>query len=226
VLDVVHGLRGIRGGSVVIAQSLIEAPDEAVHLVVVDPGVGTDRRAVAVACGNGSFLVGPDNGVFFPIADVLGGAIAAYALTESWFMRDAMSATFHGRDIFAPAAANLALGVSPHEFGPSVPVEDLVRLGAARIEASSGSLVSDVARIDHFGNVQLVATADDFAAASFRGRVSVNGVGAHVGAKFADVEPGTLLVYVNSAGHVAVACNGASASELLGAPSALTITAS
>lgn len=205
-----------------IAQSLIEAPDEAVHLVVVDPGVGTNRRAVAVACGNGSFLVGPDNGVFFPVADLLGGALAAYALTEPWFMRDSMSSTFHGRDIFTPAAAHLALGVSPHEFGPPVAVEDLVRLDPPRVVVSSGSLRSEVARIDHFGNVQLAATSDEFA---LSGAVEVNGVRAMVGAKFADVASGALLVYVNSAGHVAVACNGGSASELLGVPSEVTISA-
>ncbi len=223
MLDVVHGLRGIRGGSVVVAQSLVEAPDEAVHLVVVDPGVGTNRRAVAVACGNGSFLVGPDNGVLFPVADLLGGAIAAYSLTEPWFMRDAMSSTFHGRDIFAPAAAHLALGVSPHEFGMSVPVEDLVRLPAPRIVASSGTLRSEVVRIDHFGNIQLAATGEHLLLA---GAVEVNGVPATVGEKFADVATGSLLVYVNSAGHVAVACNGGSASELLGAPSDIEISAS
>jgi S-adenosylmethionine hydrolase len=225
VLDVVHGLRGVRGASFVLAQSLIEAPDDAVHLVVVDPGVGTNRRAVVVACGNGSFLVGPDNGVMFPTADLLDGPLAAYELSEMWFMRDALSSTFHGRDIFAPAAAHLAIGVSPHEFGPSVDVGSLVRLPPPDVHASPGTLRSEVVRIDHFGNVQLAATGEDLAISSLAGAVSVNGMRARVGQKFADVPPGELLVYVNSAGHVALARNGASANEMLGSPTSVTLSA-
>ena len=225
VLDVVHGLRGVRGGSFVLAQSLIEAPDDAVHLVVVDPGVGTNRRAVAVACGNGSFLVGPDNGVLFPTADLLDGALAAYELRETWFMRDTRSSTFHGRDIFAPAAAHLALGVPPHEFGPALDVDSLVRLPPPDVHVSSGTLRSEVVRVDHFGNVQLAATGSDLAISSLAGAVSVNGMRASVGQKFADVGPGELLVYVNSAGHVALARNGASADEMLGSPASVTLSA-
>jgi S-adenosyl-L-methionine hydrolase (adenosine-forming) len=223
VLDVVHGIRGVRSGSFVLAQSLIEAPDDAVHLVVVDPGVGTDRRAVAVVCGNGSTMVGPDNGVLFPTADLLGGAVAAYELSETWFMRDAMSSTFHGRDIFAPAAAHLALGVAPHEFGPSVAADALVRPGPPDVSVSDGSLRSEVARVDWYGNVQLAARAEDLAVSGLSGRVSVDRCDAVVGEKFADVPSGSLVVYVNSAGHVAIACNGGSANEMLDRPDRVTI---
>jgi S-adenosylmethionine hydrolase len=131
VLDVVHGIRGVRAGSAVLAQSLIDAPDDAVHVAVVDPGVGTDRRGIAIACGNGSFLVGPDNGLFFPVADLLGSAVAAYELTEAWFMRDTLSSTFHGRDIFAPAAAHLALGTSPRDLGPIIDPRFCAMTGSA-----------------------------------------------------------------------------------------------
>ncbi len=223
MIDVVHGLRGVRGGSVVVAQSLIEAPDDAVHLVVVDPGVGTDRRAVAVACGNGSVLVGPDNGVLFPVADDLGSAVAAYELIEPWFMRDQLSSTFHGRDIFAPAAAHLALGVAPHEFGPSLAVGELVRPAPPHVRASSGVLESDVVRVDHYGNMQLAAGAGDLAIASLSGRVLVGDVRATIAEKFADVPVGELVVYVNSAGYVAIACNGGSANEVLGLPAGVTL---
>ncbi len=219
VIDVAHGIRGIRAGSAVLAQSLIEAPDDAVHLAVVDPGVGTDRRAVAIACGNGSFLVGPDNGLFFPVADLLGGAIAAYELSETWFMRDAMSSTFHGRDIFAPAAAHLTLGTSPHDLGRPLAPADLVRLAPAHVELGDGLLTSDVLRIDHFGNLQLAATE----LGGLSGEVEVNGTRATIAEKFADVSAGELVVYVNSAGHVAIACNGGSAAELLQSPERVTL---
>lgn len=223
VLDVVHGLRGVRTGSVVLAQSLPEAPDEAVHLAVVDPGVGTDRRGVAVVCGNGSYLVGPDNGLFFPVADRLGGAVAAYELSETWFMNDALSSTFHGRDVFAPAAAHLAVGTSPHELGASVDPAGLVRLEPAFVDVRPGMIEADVLRIDWFGNVQLAAVSEELAMSGLAGRVTVNGVAAQVATRFADVPPGDLLVYVNSANHIAVASNGGSASEVLGAPRRVTI---
>lgn len=216
VVDVAHGIRGVRAGSAVLAQSLPEAPEDAVHLAVVDPGVGTERRAIAIACGNGSLLVGPDNGLFFPVADRLGGAIASYELTESWFMNDAMSTTFHGRDVFAPASAHLAIGASPHDLGPAIDPAGLVRMEPASIDVGDGLLVADVLRVDWFGNLQLAATHEDLAGSKLAGGVTVNGVDATVGEKFADVAPGALLVYVNSAGHVAVACNGGNAAALLG----------
>jgi S-adenosyl-L-methionine hydrolase (adenosine-forming) len=223
VVDGAHGIRSVRGGSTVLAQSLPEAPDDAVHLAVVDPGVGTERRPVAIAVGNGSFLVGPDNGVFFPVADRLGGALAAYQLSEMWFRREPLSSTFHGRDIFAPAAAHLALGVPVEEFGPAVAPSDLVRLGPPFVRAEHGVLEAEVVRTDWFGNLQTAAMAADFAISGLDGRIDVNGYPATVGEKFADVGEGELLVYVNSADHVAVACNGGSARELLQDPERVTL---
>lgn len=225
VLDVAHGIQGIRAGSTVLAQSLIESVDEAVHLAVVDPGVGTERRRVAIACGNGSFLVGPDNGLFFPVADRLGGAIAAYELTESWFMNDDLSSTFHGRDVFAPAAAHLSLGASPHDLGASIEPRELVRLPEPLVSVTRGRLQAEVVRTDWFGNVQLAATGEDLVAAQLRGHVTVNGKPAAIGEKFADVAQGELLVYVNSAGHVAVACNRGDADAILDKPSGVVIVA-
>jgi S-adenosylmethionine hydrolase len=223
VLDVVHGIRSVRGGSTVLAQSLPEGPDDAVHLAVVDPGVGTDRRGVVISCENGSLLVGPDNGLFFPVADRLGGVVAAHELVDQSLRGPALSSTFHGRDIFAPAAAHLASGVSPDAFGP--PVNDLVRLEPATVRVSAGVLEADVLRTDWFGNLQLAATADDLASSGLSGRVHVNGADAVVGEKFADVEPRALLVYVNSAGHVAVAANRASARDQLQDPECVTLSA-
>jgi S-adenosyl-L-methionine hydrolase (adenosine-forming) len=223
VVDVVHGIRGIRAGSAVLAQSLPESPDDAIHLVVVDPGVGTDRRAAAVVLGNGATLVGPDNGVFFPVADHLGGAVEAYSLSEPWFMREAMSSTFHGRDIFAPAAAHLALGVPVQEFGPAVDPSSLVRLDPPHVRAEDGLLEAEVLRTDWYGNIQLAAEREDLVASKLSGRVEVNGVQAVVGEKFADVPEGGLVVYVNSAGFVAIARNGGSARDLLESPARVTL---
>lgn len=223
VLDVVHGIRSIRAGSVVLAQSLTDAPLGAVHLAVVDPGVGTDRRGVVIGCGNGSMLVGPDNGIFFPVADLLGGVTAAYELTEPSLRGPVLSTTFHGRDIFAPAAAHLALGVEPQDFGGAV--DDLVRLPPPDVRVSDGVLEAEVVRIDWFGNIQTAATDMDLAGSGLSGAVLVNGVEATVGEKFADVAEDSLLIYVNSAGHVAIARNRSSATELLHDPDRVTLTA-
>jgi S-adenosylmethionine hydrolase len=222
VLDVVHGIRSVRGGSVVLAQSLTEAPPECVHLAVVDPGVGTERRGVVIACGNGSLLVGPDNGLFFPVADLLGGVVSAHELVEPALRGPALSSTFHGRDIFAPAAAHLASGVAPDAFGPDA--TDLVRREPAFVRVADGVLEADVLRADWFGNLQLAARGDDLEASGLSGGVLVNGAGAKVAEKFADVGAGDLLVYVNSAGYVAVAANGASARDRLQDPERVTLS--
>jgi S-adenosyl-L-methionine hydrolase (adenosine-forming) len=223
VIDVAHGIRGIRGGSVVLAQSLTEAPVGAVHLAVVDPGVGTERRPVVIVCGNGSMLVGPDNGIFFPVADLLGGVVGAHELAAEEYRGPALSTTFHGRDIFAPAAAHLALGVEPSAFGPAI--DDLVRLDPPDVRVGDRTLEADVTRTDWFGNLQLAATGVDLAGSGLSGAVLVNGVAATVGEKFADVAPEALLVYVNSAGQVALACNGASARDVLHDPDRVTLSA-
>ncbi len=227
VIDVSHGIRGVRAGSVVLAQSLIEAPEGAVHLAVVDPGVGSERRAVVLACENGSDLVGPDNGLFFPIAELFGGVRAAYELADLRYRGPRQSRTFHGRDIFAPAAAHLARGVAPSEFGPPIPPADLVRLPAVEVEVSTGLLSADVARTDWFGNVQLAATAEDINKAELSGDVVVSGAsGSHrarIGEKFSDVGTGELVVYVNSAGFVAIARNQGSAADVVGDSGRMTI---
>jgi S-adenosyl-L-methionine hydrolase (adenosine-forming) len=226
IVDVVHGIEGVRAGSVILAQALPFSPP-GVHLAVVDPGVGTERRALVIATTGGSHLVGPDNGLLLPAAQALGGITGAWELIEPRFQLAPVSQTFHGRDIFAPAAAHLALGTSPDSFGQPVPSSDLVRLPPPLVEVSDGMLVSEVARFDHYGNIQLAATAGDIDRAALGGRVSVDNEGteitARVGLRFADAEPGGLVVYLDSGGSVAVAARGASARVLFGDPDQLTI---
>jgi hypothetical protein len=228
IVDLVHGIRGVRAGATLLRQGLPFAPTTAVHLAVVDPGVGTPRRAVVIQTNAGALLVGPDNGLLPPAADALGGAVAAHELTEDRYKLAPVSTTFHGRDIFAPAAAHLALGVEPSSFGPAIDVASLVRLPTPHVEVSAGRIVSDVLRVDWYGNLQLAATDVDLAGAALGDELSVSSnagsFDARLGRTFADAEPEGLVVYVDSGGHVAVACNGASARDLLGDPAAVTIT--
>jgi S-adenosylmethionine hydrolase len=219
VLDVTHdvGPQDVRRGATVLAHTVGYLPP-AVHLAVVDPGVGTDRRGVVLVTGNG-LLVGPDNGLLLPAADVLGGVTEAYELTEPRFQLDDVSMTFHGRDVFAPAAAHLAVGVPPAEFGPEV--TNLIRLPEPRTVVTPEQLTSEIIGVDRFGNLQLAAGSDQLAEFGGRqgdrvrvrhNRSTVDGT---VGATFADVPSGALLVHVDSAGQVSLAVNGGSAAEAL-----------
>lgn len=223
VIDLAHGIGGIRAGSVVLSQSVVTAPDGTVHLAVVDPGVGTDRRAVAVTTERGDVLVGPDNGLMPPAADALGGASGAFELTNPRYRREPVSSTFHGRDVFAPAAAFLCVGLAADELGPAIDPSELVRLPQAMTHVSSGCLEADVARADWYGNLQLAARESDLVSAELGNLVDVSGAPAVVGRTFADAEPGGLVVYVDSGGHVAIACNGGSARERLQDPERVTL---
>ncbi len=218
VIDIAHGVRGVRAVSSILEQSLPFAP-AGVHLAVVDPGVGSSRRPVAVAAGGSSVLIGPDNGLLLPAADALGGVAGAWELADPRFRLEPVSSTFHGRDLFAPAAAHVAAGIPPERLGPSVPVEDLVRLPAPAVEVAAGRIEAEVLRADWFGNVQLSATREDLAAAGLTGRVRVSAgdrsAEATVAATFSDVAPGELVVLIDAAGHLAVAANGASAAAVL-----------
>ncbi len=227
VVDLAHGVRSIRSGSVIMAQSVVHAPGSSVHLAVVDPGVGTDRRAVAIVAGRGDLLVGPDNGLLQRAADALGGAVAAFELTDPRVRLEPVSSTFHGRDLFAPAAAYLALGVLPSEMGAEISVGELVRLTESPPVVSDGVLEADVARVDWYGNLQLDATDDDFERSRLGGRAVLTcPAGAFevtIGRTFADAEADALVAYVDSGGHVAVARNGSSARELLQDPERVTL---
>jgi S-adenosyl-L-methionine hydrolase (adenosine-forming) len=213
VIDVTHQVpaQDVRQGAAVLAQTVPWLPP-AVHLAVVDPGVGTQRRGIAVVAERG-VLVGPDNGLLLPATDALGGLTAAYELADPAYRLAAVSATFHGRDVFAPAAAHLCLGLDPARLGP--PVADPVRLPAPTVHIGPTGLRSEVLSVDGFGNVQLAATG----LGGLSGTVRVQGWLASVGRTFADVPGGELVVLADSAGHVAIAVNRGNAAARLGVQS-------
>lgn len=222
VIDVSHAVppQDVRRGATILAQVVPYLPP-CVHVAVVDPGVGTGRHAIVVVAEEGVFL-GPDNGLVLPAAEALGGIQAAYELVAEEYRLPSVSHTFHGRDIFAPAAAYLTLGVEPAEFGPEIDPTALVHLPEPHVAVSGQRLVSDVLAVDHFGNIQLAAQVRDIIAtglllpgASVRVRVGMHVVDATIGRTFDDVEPGEALVYVDSSGHVAIAVNQGFASSLL-----------
>lgn len=219
VIDVTHdiGPQDIRRAATVLAHTVGYLPP-AVHLAVVDPGVGTDRKGIVLAAGE-SLLVGPDNGLLLPAADALGGVRSCHELAQPRFRLPEVSTTFHGRDVFAPATAHLAAGVAPADFGPEL--TELVRLPQPRTVVAANQLTSEIIGVDRFGNIQLAATGTDLAqfGAGQGDRVRVrhyrSTVDGTIGGTFGDVPSGSLLVHVDSAGQIALAVNGGSAAEAL-----------
>lgn len=222
VVDVSHGVppQDIRRAAAVLARAVPWFPP-AVHLAVVDPGVGTDRGAVALRAG-GSVLVGPDNGLLVGAAAALGGADQVVALTDDrWFLHP-VSATFHGRDVFAPCAGRLAAGAPLSDFGPDVDPESLVRLPPPRVVTGAGMLSAEVVDVDTFGNLQLAAHPEDVDRAGLAGvvelKITVPGgtTRALRTRSYGDVPPGTMVLYVESTGALELAVNEGSAAQALG----------
>lgn len=221
IIDLTHGVPAgdIRHGCFALAQAVDYLPD-AVHLAVVDPGVGTHRRALAVQTERG-VLVGPDNGLLAHAADTLGGVVAAVELTTPQYQLPTVSATFHGRDVFAPAAAHLARGVGLDQLGPAVDPAGIERLPTPAATVREGCLVTEVIAVDTFGNIQLAAADTALADAGFGEGRRVTVRVAHVdhpavvGRTFGDVDSGELLVLGDSAGWIALAVNGGSAATRL-----------
>src|SRR3954453_12144401 len=154
VIDVTHHVppADVSRGAAVLAQTAPHLPPS-VHVAVVDPGVGTNRRGIAIGTPGG-VLVGPDNGVLIWAAEALGGIDDAAELTnKDWFLGD-VSRTFHGRDVFAPAAARIAAGAPLSDAGPSIEPDALVRLPDPVVIVGDGWLEAEVMTIDRFGNVQ------------------------------------------------------------------------
>ncbi len=213
VIDVTHQVPpgDVARGAAVLAQTVPHLPP-AVHLAVVDPGVGTARRGVAVLTPDG-VLVGPDNGLLPWAAEALGGPVGAVALTNpDWFAPE-VSHTFHGRDVFAPVAARIAAGADLAEAGPPLDPSTLVRLPDPVVESGPGWLEAEVLGVDRFGNVQLAAAG---AALDALGKaLTVGGVHALRGNTFADAPAGGLVVFADSADRVAVAVNGGRAAVVL-----------
>ncbi|MFN2591534.1 MAG: S-adenosyl-l-methionine hydroxide adenosyltransferase family protein, partial [Candidatus Dormibacteria bacterium] len=156
VIDVCHGIppQNIGEGAAVLAQAVPYLPP-GVHLAIVDPGVGGARLPVAVQAADGSWLVGPDNGLLVPAAARLGGATSVRKIQNPALRAPNPSRTFHGRDIFAPAAAHLARGVPPEELGDELAVENLVSLRVAVPRLHDGHFHAAVTHVDRFGNLSI-----------------------------------------------------------------------
>jgi hypothetical protein len=220
VVDLTHDVQpfDVAEGAWLLETALPALPERCVVLAVVDPGVGTARRPIVVA-SDGRTFVGPDNGLLsgaFPgIARTCGQLTGTqvYELANAGLRRGAVSDTFHGRDIFAPAAAHFAAGTDPRSAGPEL--HHPVLLPPFRAErGAEGELTGEVIHVDQFGTAVTTIRRDELP-----GRYTVQAGPTpveHVGRTFADVSPGEALTFIDSSGYLAVAVNQGSAAGQLG----------
>jgi S-adenosyl-L-methionine hydrolase (adenosine-forming) len=157
IVDLTHEVPGfkIEVGAEILQHATRYMPDDAIYLAVVDPGVGTERWALALRTENGAFLVGPDNGLLVPAADALGGILEVVLLTSRRYFVHPVSNTFHGRDVFAAVAAHLAAGVELPELGEAVDPASLVSLSIPGVEEEGEGITARIISIDRYGNARL-----------------------------------------------------------------------
>jgi S-adenosylmethionine hydrolase len=166
IIDISHQVPrySIREGAGTLVFALPHMP-VGVHVAVVDPGVGTERLAVGLRVERGDILIGPDNGLLTPAADRLGGVVEARAIENRELMLPLISSSFHGRDIFSPVAAHLAMGTPFESVGPEIPIERLIRLPTPTPTILNGELQTEIIHVLVFGNVTFAGVAADLEAA-------------------------------------------------------------
>ncbi|MFN2617189.1 MAG: S-adenosyl-l-methionine hydroxide adenosyltransferase family protein [Thermoleophilaceae bacterium] len=223
LVDITHGIRGydVRQGAIVLRNTLPYLP-VGVHLGVVDPQVGTERRAIALRTEDGRLLVGPDNGLLSLAWERCGGIDLAVDVTRSPHRLEPVSATFHGRDLFSPVAAQLAAGAELADAGDPLEPESLARVELPEPRRDGDALVAHVLIVDRFGNAGLNVGHGDLAGSGMTlgGTVELELAGerylATYAQTFADVKPGELLVYEDAYRNLAVAINRGDAGSALG----------
>jgi hypothetical protein len=220
VIDLTHGLdrHDVRSAAMVLRRALpFCAPG--VHLAVVDPGVGAERRAIALrTTEEDRILVGPDNGLLSLAAQRFGGIAEVVDVARSPHRLEPVSATFHGRDIFAPVAAHLAAGEPLGDAGDPIDPDEIIRLDMPLAVLDDGTLFAHAIGFDRFGNIVLDVEHAELTGSGLKlgHGVEVNGRRGIYATTFADVAPGELLLYEDAYRTLALAVNRGSARELLG----------
>jgi S-adenosyl-L-methionine hydrolase (adenosine-forming) len=224
IIDVTHGIppQQVLQGALVLANTTPYMP-QGVHLAVVDPGVGSARRPLALRSADGRLFVGPDNGLLVPAADRLGGIAEVHELANADYALDIVSRTFHGRDLFAPAAAHLAAGVPLDALGPPVAADALARLDLPEPQVGESRIHATVLYIDRFGNVQLNLTREHLQRAEVTPgtvvevELALDRYYAVAARTFADARKGDVILYEDAYKNIALAISGGNAAELFAA---------
>ena len=236
IIDISHTVAkyAIRDGAYLL-WSVVPWLPIGVHVAVVDPGVGTDRRSIGLRTARGDVLIGPDNGLLVPAADRLGGVTEARTLENREWLLPRTSATFHGRDVFAPVAAHLALGAPFESAGQPIDPATLVRLDVPVPVVEAGRLRTGITYVDSFGNLRLGGGVADLVSAlgpiepgtaraieAWEPQDAQAPV-ARWSRTFGEAPAGELLVYEDSSGNLALAESSGSAASRLGLASGARI---
>jgi S-adenosyl-L-methionine hydrolase (adenosine-forming) len=224
VIDITHGVppQHVLQGALVLSNTLPYMP-VGVHVAIVDPGVGGDRKPVALRGADGRLYIGPDNGLLLVAADALGGVEQAVEIANERYMLAPISRTFHGRDIFSPASAHLANGVALEELGPPVDPGALVRLEVPLPEVGSARIRATALYVDRFGNIQLNLTSRELERVGIvpgtkvEVEVRFERYYAVAARTFADVRTGDIVLYEDAYRNIALAINSGDAARMFSA---------
>ena len=227
IIDITNEIEkfNIRHGALMLWCALPYLPVGA-HIAVVDPGVGTERRPIAIETARGDYLVGPDNGLLLPGAQRLGGVVRAHAIDNIEYRLPVLTSTFHGRDLFSPAAAHLALGVPLEAIGPAIDAHELVDIDWPPVVVGDGVLETSVIYRDTFGNMKLAGVTADLLEAldglEHGDQVEISLEGARPKRRrvvwaptFGEVAAGDYLLYEDSYGRLCIAQNQGNAAQTL-----------
>lgn len=215
IVDITHEIKkfDIRMGAYVLACAAPYFPKGSIHLVVVDPGVGTQRRPIVIQTQR-SLFVGPDNGILF-LAAKKQNIIRIHELTNPDLMEPKVSNTFHGRDIFAPAAAHLANGIKPENFGPKI--SELEKPEFSKTTRAKGKLVGTVLHVDGFGNIITNITKKEVEQTYLRGVICLElphyEVKLKLGKAYGEVKPLESIALIGSHDFLEIALNQDNASK-------------
>ncbi len=222
VVDLGHQIPpfDIRKGAATAAAGVYQLPD-AIHLIVVDPGVGGGRNDVCIIGRQGTRLVGPDNGVLLPAAWRAGGIERAFRIDPGKIDFKGPLATFHARDVLAPAAAALACGVAPEALGTPIDPDELVAAPFGRCEQEGASVVGEVLEADRFGSLRFNIPAeqiDELDLRSTRLEVTLghNALAVPFATTFSDVAEGEAVALIDSSGWLTLAVNTGDAADRFG----------
>jgi len=229
VVDLGHHIPpfDIRKGAATAAAGVHQLPD-AIHLVVVDPGVGPGRRDVCIVTEHGSLLIGPDNGVLLPAAQRSGGIRSAIVIDPAKIDFRSPLATFHARDVLAPAAAALACGVAPASLGDPVDPSELAEAPFGECHVEGPYVVGEVLEADRFGSLRFNVPADRMEELGLRGKaleiaLGHNSLVVPLGRAYADVAEGEAVALVDSSGWLTLAVNKGDARDRFGADSGTAV---
>jgi S-adenosylmethionine hydrolase len=215
IIDITHHIQpqNLFNASFCLVSAFPYFPDNTIYLAIVDPGVGSQRKTICLRCPNGSYLVGPDNGIFTGVLNQIEGIEAIELSNQNYWRNREPSGTFHGRDIFAPVGAHLASGADFTKLGQPIPLGSLVKLPLVPYQLTSSGVVGVIQYIDHFGNL-----ISNIPATLVEGKswlVEVGKIIIESQSTYSDQNQGELLALISSDGWVEIAVNSGSAAKTL-----------